>query len=142
MHYASITRRFAAMVLDALIVVIPVVIFTHAVPILGGLLMLFLYYAIFESSELRATIGKNLMGIEVTDLSGGRITIRAASLRLFVKILSVAFCFIGHFFAFFTARKQALHDLATDTVVVYGRREVGIVDAWANQIKEVWAKIK
>jgi uncharacterized RDD family membrane protein YckC len=138
MNYASIFRRFGAMVLDGLIIIIPAWVMAHAIPLLGGVLVLLAYYPLFESSRLRATIGKHLMGIEVTGLSGERLTFRAACLRLLLKLLSMACMFIGHFFAFFTERHQAFHDLIAESVVVYGREEISVADAWVEQLRAVF----
>jgi len=139
MNYSSIIRRFAAMILDAVIIIVPTWVGAHAIPVLGGVVMLVLYYPVLESSKLQATIGKHLMGIEVTGLSGQRITFKTACLRLLLKILSTACFFIGHLFAFFTDRHQAFHDIIAETVVVYGRQEIAIVDAWVEQIRVIFA---
>jgi uncharacterized RDD family membrane protein YckC len=48
------------------------------------------------------------------------------------------FLFIGHFFAFFTERRQAFHDLVAGTVVLYGRFDQPIVESWVRQIREVF----
>ncbi|MCM2322825.1 MAG: RDD family protein [Oligoflexia bacterium] len=135
--YASISRRLLAMLLDALILVIPVAIASQLVPVLGGILIAFLYAPVLESSEARATIGKHLMGIQVADIAGERISFRAACIRYFLKIVSSVLLFIGHALALFTQRRQALHDLAAETIVVYGRLELSLFDAWLAQFKAI-----
>lgn len=141
-QYASFGRRLLAAFLDALILVIPAFVFNRALPILGGVLIVFIYFPLLESSEIRATIGKKLAGIQVADLSGRRITLRAAMLRCLVRVVSGMFLFIGHFFALFTARQQALHDLAAETIVVYGRSERPVVDAWIDEAKSVLGSVQ
>jgi uncharacterized RDD family membrane protein YckC len=139
MHYSSIPKRFLAMMIDWAVLIIPCYIAAHIIPILGALIMTFFYYPIFESSKIQATIGKYLMGIQVVDLKGERIDFRNANLRLVLKLVSMLFLFIGHFFAFFTERKQSFHDLVAGTCVTYGRNEtVSIADAWIFQIREVF----
>jgi uncharacterized RDD family membrane protein YckC len=138
MHYASIGRRFLAMVLDGMILLIPCAVAAHVVFIVGGLIVTFLYYTIFESSQLQATLGKHLMGIQVTGMDGQRIDFKTANLRLVLKLASMLFLFIGHFFAFFTERRQAFHDLVAGTVVLYGRFDQPIVESWVRQIREVF----
>jgi len=76
-----------------------------------------LYFAGLESSAWQATIGKRLLRLVVTDLSGQRIGFGRATGRYFGKLLIV----IGGWFILFTGRKQALHDLMASTLVV--RRE-------------------
>jgi uncharacterized RDD family membrane protein YckC len=137
-NYASIGRRFVAMLLDGGMAGLVAFLLNAAVPVGGALLVLVLYAPIFESSELRATLGKYWMGVQVVDLSGGRITFRAALIRTFMRLVSGMLLFAGHLLAFFTERRQALHDLVSDTVVIYGRSERAPVDAWVDQLKAVF----
>jgi uncharacterized RDD family membrane protein YckC len=77
-----------------------------------------LYFSLMESSAYQATLGKRLVGIMVTDLSGQRIGFGRATARFFAKYLSQLILYIGFFMAGFTQRKQALHDLIASTLVV------------------------
>ncbi len=134
-NYASIGRRFLALLLDALILLIPCALGGHLIPIIGGIAIWFLYAPILESSRIRATLGKYLVGIQVVDGLGARISLRAAVVRNLLKFASSILLFIGFFFALFTTKKQTLHDLLADTFVVYGRSEDSIGDAWVENIK-------
>jgi uncharacterized RDD family membrane protein YckC len=136
--YASIGRRFLALLLDAAILCIPFAIMNHVIPFGGSLLVWFLYAPLLESSEVQATIGKHLMGIQVTDIAGGRISFKTALIRSFLKTISSLFLCLGYVIAFFTERKQTFHDLLAETVVVYGRNERPIADAWIESGKEVF----
>jgi uncharacterized RDD family membrane protein YckC len=78
----------------------------------------YLYYAIMESSPAQATVGKQALGIQVTDLEGNRISFWRALGRNLAKIVSVLTLFIGYIIAGFTAKKQALHDMIASTLVV------------------------
>jgi uncharacterized RDD family membrane protein YckC len=138
MHYSSIARRIAAMFLDGLITAIPVAIAAHVIPFLGAFILVFFYYPVFESSRLQATIGKNLMGIQVTGTAGERLNYRAACVRLFMKLISMTFLFAGHFLAFFTEKRQTFHDLVAGSVVTYGRSEVPVADAWIEQVRAIF----
>jgi uncharacterized RDD family membrane protein YckC len=84
-----------------------------------SVLLQWLYFAYLESGEKQATWGKQAMGMYVTDMAGQRITFGRASGRFFAKIVSglVPF-FIGYIMAAFTARKQALHDMIANTLVL------------------------
>ena len=77
-----------------------------------------LYYALSESSPKQATIGKKLLGIQVTDMDGGRIDFQTASIRFFGKIISAALAGAGFIMAPFTPQYQALHDVIAKTLVV------------------------
>jgi uncharacterized RDD family membrane protein YckC len=83
-----------------------------------GLLGSWIYEAAMESSSLQATLGKMIFGMKVTDVNGNRISFMRATARHFAKYLSSLILFIGYIMAGFTARKQALHDMIADTVVI------------------------
>ncbi len=90
----------------------------HGLGIFLRLGLWWLYFAIMESSVKQATLGKLALGLRVTDLEGKRISFARASGRLFSKILSgIIFC-IGYMMAGWTVRKQALHVLMADTLVL------------------------
>lgn len=136
--HASLGRRFLAYLLDGLILIIPMAIANHMLPVLGGLALWFLYAPILEASSIRATLGKYLVGIQVTDLNGGSISFRAALIRNFLKLISMLIVFLGFFVALFNSRKQTLHDLLAETIVVYGRSEQPIGEAWLSAMRAVF----
>ena len=86
--------------------------------ILVILILQWLYFALMESSNKQATLGKLALGIVVTDLSGGRISFGRASGRYFGKLISGMILYIGFIMAGFTERKQALHDIMASCLVV------------------------
>jgi uncharacterized RDD family membrane protein YckC len=75
------------------------------------------YFTIMESSERQATIGKSAMGLIVADENGNRLDTQKALARNISRILSGMICFVGYFMAFFTEKKQALHDIIAKTNV-------------------------
>lgn len=77
-----------------------------------------LYYALMESSKQQGTLGKMALSIKVTDIEGNRISFGRATGRYFGKIISTMTIYIGYIMAGFTARKQALHDIMSDCLVV------------------------
>ena len=77
-----------------------------------------LYYALMESSNKQATLGKMALGIIVTDMDGKRVTFGRATGRYFGKILSSLIMSIGYLMAAFTEKKQALHDMIASCLVV------------------------
>lgn len=78
-----------------------------------------LYYAYLESGEKQATVGKQAMGVYVTDLQGQRLSFGRASGRFFAKIVTgMVPLGIGYIMAGFTERKQALHDMIASTLVL------------------------
>lgn len=112
--YAGFWKRFAAAFIDSLILLIPNFIVGFVIGLVIGIVMgasgmepdtiQFVagglgnivgivigwpYFAYFESSEKQATPGKMLLGIQVTDLEGQRISFSKASLRYFGKFYRV-----------------------------------------------------
>lgn len=136
--YASLGRRLLAFILDAVILFLPCAIGGHLIPFIGGVIVWFFYAPILEASELRATLGKHLMGIQVVDTAGRRISLRASIIRNVLKFASSILLFIGFFFALFTARRQALHDILAETTVVYGRSSQPVADAWIATTRDLF----
>jgi uncharacterized RDD family membrane protein YckC len=77
-----------------------------------------LYCAFTESSNWRATIGKRAVGLQVVTASGGRLTFGQATVRHFMKFLSLFTAGFGFMMAGWTKRRQALHDMPADCVVI------------------------
>ena len=77
-----------------------------------------LYFALSESSGWQATIGKRVLGLRVIDMEGHRIGVGRASVRYFAKYLSAMFFMIGYIMIAFTSKKQGLHDMIAETLVV------------------------
>jgi uncharacterized RDD family membrane protein YckC len=86
------------------------------------LIISWLYFACFESSNLQGTPGKRLMGIMVTDMDGERLSFGSATGRYLGKIISGLILGIGFIVALFTPKKQALHDLIAGTVVIIRKK--------------------
>ena len=81
------------------------------------------YYTAFEGSRLQSTPGKLLFGIRVEQLSGAPCSYPRAFARNLCKILSSITFGIGYLIAGVTQKKQALHDICTDTLVVQERQQ-------------------
>jgi uncharacterized RDD family membrane protein YckC len=138
--------RFAAYVVDAAIitgaflvlggvfVVIGVIIYgsleeADASPIfatfavilmLAAVVIAWLYEALMTSSPSGATLGKQVAGIRIVRTSGAQLSFARATGRHFAKYMITPWVplAIGYIMAAFTARKQALHDMIADTLVM------------------------
>jgi len=110
---------------------------TQLISGLAGLFIAAAYYGWFHASRGGATLGKMAIGIKVVRGNGDRLTLGRSIGRYFATILSGLTLCIGYLMAAFTERKQGLHDLICDTVVVdrwaytdqpqLQRREMGTV---------------
>ena len=136
MDYAGFWKRFAAAFIDGIILTaisFPIgfvlgfamaLTVTDDPGVLGavgrvlGIVIGWCYYAIMESSATQATLGKMALGIKVTDIDGNRIGFGRATGRHFAKIISAIILLIGYIMAAFTPKKQALHDMMADCLVV------------------------
>jgi uncharacterized RDD family membrane protein YckC len=119
--YAGFWKRVAALLIDSIVVSAATGILTAAtlgIAWFSIFLLPWVYEAIMLSSEKQATVGKMVLGIVVTDVNGGRITFGRATGRHFAKWLSALILGVGFLMAAFTERKQALHDMIADTLVV------------------------
>jgi len=76
------------------------------------------YFAWFHSSQYMASLGKMAVGIKVVRADGTPITLARGIGRYFAFMLSSFTMGIGLVMAAFTGRKQALHDVICDTLVV------------------------
>ncbi len=83
------------------------------------LVVSWLYYALSESSSWQATLGKKILNLKVTDMTGQRITFGRASGRYFAKIITGMIpLLIGYIMAGFTEKKQAIHDMIASCLVL------------------------
>jgi uncharacterized RDD family membrane protein YckC len=132
-EYAGFWKRFAALIIDSMIIGMVTYIVYLMIPVMlsgrrpggqvffgwiVGMIVNWLYRAVMESSSSQATLGKMALGIIVTDYEGKRISFSRATGRLLAKILSGMILLIGYIMAGFTEKKQALHDMIAGTLVV------------------------
>lgn len=133
--YAGFWNRFGAYIIDSIILIVIFVAlsfpFILGIEYLGGIgdafaILLFLlvpvgwvlYYAIQESSEYQATLGKRALNIKVCDEDGNRISFGRALVRSIAKfitgfVFNPLFILIG-----LTAKKQGIHDFIVNTFVI------------------------
>jgi uncharacterized RDD family membrane protein YckC len=134
--YAGFWRRFAAAIVDSILVTILSMLVGFVIGFfigllspgssdsaagVGGLLGLLIgifYYPLLESSAAQATWGKRALNIIVTDTHGRRLSFLRAFGRNLAKIISALLLCLGYLMVAFTARKQGLHDMIAGTLVV------------------------
>ena len=133
MNYAGFWKRVAAMLIDAIIIT-PIMIgigmvLGVALVVVGidsiqfvlniiGLIVSWVYFALMESSGTQGTLGKKALGIKVTDLKGNQISFNKATDRYLCKLFSFVILAVGYIMVAFTERKQGLHDIMAECVVV------------------------
>lgn len=139
MVYAGFWRRGAALFVDCLICLIPNLFFGWVIPVAGPILFTALYKPIFEASFLKATPGKAIMGIVVLSEQGTQLTLKAAVIRFLASYLSGLILCIGYLMNVFTGKRQTLHDMIAESVVVMQESpNVNYFDVWLNELKRLF----
>lgn len=125
---ASFGCRLAAFLVDlivvvaiAMVILIPLEQVLGMRPIVGlsAFVLLWAYFAFSESSKFQGTLGKRLLGLKVVDLAGNRISLAQATGRHFSR--KISYCVLlglGTLGVLWSAKKQALHDWSSQTLVV------------------------
>ncbi|HXS38101.1 MAG TPA: RDD family protein [Flavipsychrobacter sp.] len=136
---ASFLRRFAAILIDTIVLLIPDIFLRYIVGA-GNIMQIFymdsdllfrttiyyllstiiswLYFSLQESGVHQATIGKRAMGIRVTNMEGFRISFANATGRYFAKTISFLIILMGYFMVLWDDKNQGLHDKLANTLVV------------------------
>jgi uncharacterized RDD family membrane protein YckC len=120
--YIGFWRRFLALILDGLILMVIGSILTvkfESSSTLPIVTVNWLYFALSESSQAQATLGKRAIGAKVTDENGNRISFAQATGRHFSRLISTLILGIGYLMVGFTKKKQGLHDMIARTYVVF-----------------------
>lgn len=138
-NYAGFWKRFCATFLDGIITQIVVMVlalfFSFMIRMSGGggqesvvafgvigFMLPWIYYAAMESSCRQATFGKMALGIKVASMEGERVSFGTASGRYFGKIISALILFVGFLMIAFTKKKQGLHDMMAECLVLDGEQ--------------------
>jgi uncharacterized RDD family membrane protein YckC len=94
------------------------IVFAKAIGVIICIILGWAYYALLESSSLQGTIGKFALKLEVTDLEGQPLDLLQATKRYFAHYLSILTLGAGFIILAFNDKKQAVHDLLTDCMVL------------------------
>lgn len=138
-NYAGFWRRYVALLIDGLILIIPSIVLSWVLPFVGGVVLALLYKPVFESSPLQGTPGKAMMGLMVLNENGGRINFKQALIRYAVSIVSGLIIFIGYFMNLFTAKRQTLHDMVAGTIVIKQEPpDFNYFQIWLDEVKAIF----
>lgn len=144
-NYAGFWRRFAASFVDGIFLAIVggLIGFTigrdFLVTFSLSTILGLLYFGVFDSSEMMGSPGKALLGIVVaTEDTHQRLTFKKAIIRHLLKNLSWLIIGIGYLMQPFTKKRQTLHDMMVETIVV--RKDVGDINyfkAYKDNFKKI-----
>lgn len=144
MEYTGFWRRLCAKIIDGLILMIPSLLVGGGTPAsIGiGVILSLLYGAIYESSVLCATPGKALMHMIVLSEAGERLTFKAAVIRNLGQYISIFTCYIGYIMQIFTKKRQTLHDILSESVVIdRNSPDLNYFTVWVDQFKVIVNKL-
>jgi len=132
--YGGFWLRVVAYIIDAFVLAIPTAIIGALVGAgmymngsaqgfnpganIASLILGWLYFALMESSERGATLGKMAVGLRVVTDQGQRLSFANATGRYFAKFISAIILGIGFIMVAFTDRKRGLHDMIASTLVI------------------------
>jgi eukaryotic-like serine/threonine-protein kinase len=147
--YAGFWKRFIANMIDSLILIVASGLLSWLTRDLYiafgmGVILGLIYYPVFESSVLLGTPGKALMSIAVvSEMTGEKITFKSAVVRFFCRYISMVILYIGYLMQPFTKKRQTLHDMLSETVVInkVSTEDINYFTAWKNQFKDIVAKL-
>jgi uncharacterized RDD family membrane protein YckC len=126
---AGFWTRFAALLIDGLILTIPgiILVFIFAAISEGLAILAYIlwflafwaYYTYFEGGPTGQTYGKKAMNIRVIDLrQGGPIGYGRGFLRTLVRAFLSGILYLGYLWMLWDSEKQTWHDKAAGSVVV------------------------
>ena len=148
MNYASFWKRAAAFIIDNIIYSIIASVLANIIGLMIGIgmglsgvakpdeaslstvltgavvglivqLVVYIFYYVWpESTSWQATIGKRMLGLKVTDLNGQRLSFLRSLGRYAGMILSGITLCIGYLMCFWTEKRQCLHDLLANCLVM------------------------
>jgi uncharacterized RDD family membrane protein YckC len=144
-QYASFWRRGAAAIFDwqmvgAMSVGVSRFLSTKSnnTQLIGSIVFLLLvgtYFALLESRD-SATIGKRLFFLNVLRTDEQKLSFAGAAWRFCGRLISSVIFGIGYFIQPFTAKRQALHDMMANSIVIQTKngRNGLVIAAWVFQI--------
>jgi len=131
--YAGFFTRFAAKIIDILILSFPLNIIESTfgdestITLISIALIWWLYDSFMISSSWGATFGKKILGIKIFDDQMQQLAFTKATIRFIYSILSYTFI-LPFFMMFFTQKRQTFHDYFAKTIAI---------DTFYTHIKEV-----
>jgi len=115
--YADFWSRFAALLIDVIVLTIPGVIFRSAFRFAGGFALQFLYHWLLVAYWDGFTLGKRALNIRVARPDGSRVDMAVAAARAGMRLVSGLAFGLGFLWAAWDPQKRTWHDMVADTRV-------------------------
>lgn len=114
LQYADFWSRFAAFIIDALILLLPTFAFGGG-RLFGGFVVAFVYHWLLIAYWNGQTVGKRVLNIRITRPDGSPVDPGAAAARSAMRIVSGIPLGLGFLWAAWDADKRTWHDAVADT---------------------------
>lgn len=129
LNFENFGKRFCAYFIDMailtvffLIIKFAIGLFMHVRPFTLAIIcyaLTMFYFAKMESGDRQATLGKQILGLQVVNAKTGEaISFGRALIRNVMRIINEPIFCAGYLFILFTKKNQGLHDLICRTTVV------------------------
>lgn len=122
MPYASIGKRFVALLIDGLVIGVLISVLSWFLPGflegIAGLVAGVGYEVYCLTNRAGQTLGKQVMNLRVVTEAGGAVDQNTALTRALVRIVSGMAMGLGYLWALFDDRRQTWHDKVAKTLVV------------------------
>ena len=120
---ASARKRLAALAIDAFLFIILCFVIFHCglTPGKRSVLMLFVSWLIFVvpcATPFGAGPGNYLMGLRTVDSKGHACKLVRSTFRGLFSFISIGLCGMGYSLLWLHPKRQTLHDLFTNTLVI------------------------
>lgn len=116
-EYADFWTRFAALLIDFLILLIPSALVGYGGRYFGGLVVAFVYHWLLVAYWNGQTVGKRALNIRVMRRDGSPVDVGVAAVRSAMRIVSGIPFGLGFLWAAWDSEKRTWHDMVADTRV-------------------------
>ena len=99
------------------------------------------YFAFSHTTRSMGGLGKIVFGLTVVDLQGNRLSFPQSIWREFVRVLASVLLFLTYLTQPFTARRQTVHDLLANTLVLRKSADAGLPAAGVWVVNLVFAAV-
>ena len=115
LQYADFWSRFAALVIDVLVLIIPSIVVGYRGRFVGGLVIAFVYHWLLITYWNGQTVGKRALNIRITRPDGSRVDSGVAAVRSAMRLVSGLAFGLGFLWAAWDPEKRTWHDSVADT---------------------------
>jgi uncharacterized RDD family membrane protein YckC len=115
LELADFWTRFGGALIDALILIVPGLLVAAREPVIGGIVVGFLYHWLLVAYWDGQTVGKRVVGVRILRPDGSPVDTGTAAARSGMRIVSGFALGLGFLWAVWDPEKRTWHDMLADT---------------------------